>query len=130
MKLYQLIYVGLGGMAGSILRYALGTLTVPSSVGTKIVFPWGTFAVNIIGCFVIGILWELSREYEWFSENTRLLLIVGFCGGFTTFSSYILDTINIAKQSIQMATIYILGSILLGLFAVLLGSFLTKSIIS
>lgn len=125
MNLYKILLVGLGGASGSILRYLFSRLT--HHLGeNKELFPWGTFGVNIIGCFIIGILFELSIRHEWFSDKYQLFFLVGFCGGFTTFSSYILDGILVGKGSLFISILYIMGSVCLGLIALLLGSFLTR----
>lgn len=125
MNFYKILLVGLGGASGSILRYLFSRLT--RHLGeNKELFPWGTFGVNIIGCFIIGILFELSIRHEWFSDKYQLFFLVGFCGGFTTFSSYILDGILIGKGSLFISTLYIMGSVCLGLIALLLGGLLTR----
>lgn len=128
MKLSQILIIGLGGASGSILRYLFSQFTTHMSE-SKVLFPWGTFGVNIIGCLLIGILFEISNQYDWLSENIQLFFVVGFCGGFTTFSSYMLDGLLLGKESIAISILYIIGSICLGLLSVVLGIFMVRSIL-
>lgn len=117
------LLIGLGGAMGSIARYA-------STLITKrywaLSFPMGTFLVNIIGCLLIGLL------IGYFSKNNqdslKLLFITGFCGGFTTFSSFASENIALIQQNqISTALLYIMGSIILGLLFVWLGITLMKA---
>ncbi len=84
------LWVAIGSALGGVARYGLTRLTLNVS-GT---FPWGTIAVNVIGCFIMGLVGTLaiSGGRLGISENLRLFLMVGICGGFTTFSSFTLDT--------------------------------------
>jgi len=77
------LWVGLGGALGSMLRYGTGLLLAPAGSS----FPWGTFAVNIIGSFIIGLLYGVAAQGH-MPTHWRLLLTTGFCGGFTTFSTF------------------------------------------
>lgn len=90
-----ILWVGLGGFLGSIGRYLVGIFITeqwPES------FPWGTFIANIVGCFLVGLFYGLSRQYDWFDSYLSLLLIVGFCGGFTTFSSFAYENITLLQE--------------------------------
>ena len=87
MILRNLLWVGLGSFAGGALRYLIAQLT--RTHGFDGSFPWGTFIVNLTGSFLLGLLFGLSARYSIFPDEIRLLLMVGFCGGFTTFSSFI-----------------------------------------
>ena len=115
----NILLVGLGGGLGSMARYGCQrwfSLYYPGS------FPWGTFAVNIIGCFLIGIFWGLSfRSFE-SNENWKLFLMTGICGGYTTFSAFTLEGIGLIKeQKMALFFLYIAASVLLGLAATFAG---------
>lgn len=122
----NILIVGFGGFVGSVLRY-LVYITTTNHAEAKVLFSWGTFLVNIIGCFLIGMLWGMMDAYDWFSEELRLLLMVGFCGGFTTFSSYALDSIVIGKVNLTTSLLYLLLSIVLGIIFVYVGHGLIKA---
>lgn len=85
----------LGGIAGTFARYFLSG-AVYQVFGAN--FPYGTLAVNLIGCFLIGFLAALSEEKFLLDSNARILLMVGFCGAFTTFSTFMLETANLIKE--------------------------------
>jgi CrcB protein len=89
------LWVAIGSALGGIARYGL-TRLASSASGT---FPWGTMAVNVIGCFIMGFVGTLAVLSGRFaiSESVRLFLMVGICGGFTTFSSFSLDTFAMAR---------------------------------
>lgn len=120
--LRDILIVGTGGFVGSILRYLISISITPS----KGIFPWSTFTVNILGCFLIGILWGVMDSYDWFSEELRLLLMVGFCGGFTTFSSYALESISVGKENLPLSLLYLVLSIVLGVLFIFLGHSFTR----
>ncbi|RMG48420.1 MAG: fluoride efflux transporter CrcB [Acidobacteria bacterium] len=84
------LLVGLGGFAGSVARYAAGGLVHRFLPGA--LFPWGTFAVNLAGCFAIGVMGGLAEVRGLFGPEARLALFVGLLGGFTTFSSFGFET--------------------------------------
>ena len=113
------LIVGLGGAAGSMLRYGVQKIF---NVQGAAVFPTGTLLVNIAGCFLIGMLWSfVSRTLTW-NEEMKLLLMTGFCGGFTTFSAFTLEGIGLLKESkTSLFVIYILASVIGGLLATLIG---------
>jgi len=89
--------VALGGAMGSVSRYLLGTWI--QSVSHSIDFPYGTLTVNLIGCFVIGLLSQLAEARGAFTPETRAFVFIGILGGFTTFSSFGNDTINLVRDS-------------------------------
>ena len=88
------LFIGLGGFLGSIARYALST-SIYRAVGES--FPYGTLAVNIIGCFIIGLLMTVFQDRFVVHPNFRFLIIVGVLGGFTTFSSFSYETFALMK---------------------------------
>lgn len=91
----DLIYIFLGGGTGSVLRYCVQLLMHERIVSYT--FPWATFAVNIIGSFLIGFFYALSTRFN-LSPEIRLLLTAGFCGGFTTFSTFSNDGMTLLKE--------------------------------
>lgn len=122
--LKSILFVGLGGMAGSISRYVIGTQVDRFDLGS---FPLGTLSVNLIGCFLIGLFYGALMKTEWFDQYWGLILITGFCGGFTTFSTFSMDNYNLIQQSEFFTFIlYSLLSLALGLLALWGGLLLTK----
>ena len=118
------LIVGLGGAVGSMLRYAVQKFF---QAQTATAFPTGTLLVNIAGCFLIGILWSLvSRSLTW-NEEMKLLLMTGFCGGFTTFSAFTLEGIGLLKENrTVLSVIYLSASVLGGLLATFIGIRIVK----
>lgn len=115
----NLLLVGLGGGLGSMARYLCQkwfTIYYPSS------FPWGTFAVNITGCLLIGIFWGLTFKSFATAETWKLFLMTGLCGGFTTFSAFTLEGVGLLKEEKHLLFFsYIAGSVILGLLATYIG---------
>ncbi|NDJ77890.1 MAG: CrcB family protein [Chloroflexi bacterium] len=87
--LQRLVLVGLAGAVGTIARYGLGGLVQHWVGGT---LPWGTLAVNMAGCFLFGVVWTLADERLLIDDETRVIVLGGFMGAFTTFSTFIFDT--------------------------------------
>ena len=118
------LIVGLGGASGSMLRYAVQKIF---QVQTAAAFPTGTLLVNIAGCFLIGILWSLvSRSLTW-NDEMKLLLMTGFCGGFTTFSAFTLEGIGLLKENkTVLFLIYLIASVVGGLLATFIGIRIAK----
>lgn len=111
----EIIAVFLGGGVGSILRYAVQMLMHERIVACN--FPWATFTVNIIGSFLIGLFYALSAKFN-LSAEVRLLLTTGLCGGFTTFSTFSNDNMEMLRQGEGfICLLYIILSICLGVFA-------------
>ncbi len=132
MQLFlQYIVIGLGGALGSMLRFGLGTLIDSNVQKTGYIFPWGTIVVNITGCFVIGFIFTISggEGRLMLSTLTRQFIMIGILGGYTTFSSFSLQTLTLA-QSGQMwgALANVLLSVILCLGGVWLGAYLAGSI--
>jgi CrcB protein len=118
--LTNILLVGAGGFIGSALRYLLSGWA-QQSVRT-LDFPYGTLAVNVIGCFVIGFLAQLAESRGLFTSESRLFVFVGILGGFTTFSSFGNETLNLARDSQMMNALANIGAnVMIGLFAVWLG---------
>jgi CrcB protein len=123
--LKNVLLIGVGGFAGSVGRYLLSRL-VELRVFTS--FPLGTFAVNIIGCFIIGLLYGLTIKGT-ATPEMRFLLATGFCGGFTTFSSFSMESLTLLQDGqLWFAFLYIAGSLLAGLAAVWIGFLIIKTI--
>ena len=120
-----LLLIGSGGFVGSILRYV-----VSQSVQNKFLssFPYGTMSVNIIGSLLIGIVYGLVEKGN-LSPEARLFLATGILGGFTTFSAFTLDALNLLQEGLWLESIsYILLSVVLGVVAAFLGIFIIKLI--
>lgn len=120
----KLFLVGLGGAFGSMARYLCQrwlNSTYPHH------FPWGTFAVNITGCFLIGLFWGMSFKTFQHTENWKLFLMTGICGGYTTFSAFSLEGIALWKeQRTGLFLLYIGGSVIVGLLATYAGMKLSR----
>ncbi|MGB4846153.1 MAG: fluoride efflux transporter CrcB [Ferruginibacter sp.] len=112
----NLLLVGLGGGIGSMLRYA-GSLLIGSKM-----FPYATLSVNIIGSFIIGVIFALCIKEDVVLNNWKLFVATGICGGFTTFSAFSLENMGLLQSGkYGMALTYIGLSILLGIGATFLG---------
>jgi CrcB protein len=112
----NILLVGLGGSIGSMARYAASLLIQSKS------FPYATLFVNIIGSFIIGFVFAMSIKEAGLSNNWKLFLATGICGGFTTFSAFSVENMGLLQSGkIGMAVTYILLSIVLGIVAIFLG---------
>ena len=115
-----ILYVALGGALGSVSRYLLGTWA--QTISKSIDFPYGTLTVNLIGCFVIGFLSQLAETRGAFTSDSRLLVFFGILGGFTTFSSFGNDTINLLRDGKALNALVNVGAnVIVGLLLVWLG---------
>ncbi len=120
MKFSALLMVGLGGGLGSLLRFVIGGYAQQWS--KSLTFPFGTLAVNVIGCFAIGALAHLAEARGAFTQELRAFLFIGLLGGFTTFSSFGNDTLNLFREGQSLlAAINVIAQLVLGLLAVWLG---------
>lgn len=124
--LKSIFLVGFGGFIGSVARFIISRYFQENVIS---VFPWGTFAVNIAGSLIIGLVFGLSERGNFLSPEVRLFMTVGFCGGFTTFSSLSNDAFMLLRQQewIRFA-LYASFSFFLGLLAVYAGRLIIKSI--
>lgn len=112
--------VALGGAVGSVSRYLLGTWI--QSASRSVDFPYGTLTVNLLGCFVIGFLSQLAETRGAFTPETRALVFIGVLGGFTTFSSFGNDTLNLFRDGETVNALVNVGAnVVLGLALVWLG---------
>jgi len=113
------LYIAAGGAFGAVTRYLISTWIYNKS---EQVFPYGTFVVNLTGCFLLGLFYTLSLEKSVINAQFRTMITVGFIGAYTTFSTFSLETINLIKEgSMGTALLYVGSSVILGLFSVWLG---------
>ena len=121
-----LLFIGAGSFAGGIARFLLSRL-IQSNVSSG--FPWGTLAVNVAGCLAIGLLYGLFERGQLMNDGLRLFLTVGFCGGFTTFSTFIHENYALlGGQNLLQAAGYALLSFVLGMLAAHLGHLLVRAL--
>ncbi|HRO85830.1 MAG TPA: fluoride efflux transporter CrcB [Niabella sp.] len=119
-----LLAIGTGSFLGGISRFLLSRFVQNQVISS---FPYGTFVVNIIGCFIIGILYGLFEKDQLLSPEWRMFLTVGFCGGFTTFSTFAGENYSLLKDgNFMYMALYASLSVFLGIMAVWLGNLLIK----
>jgi fluoride exporter len=117
----KLLYLSAAGAAGTLARYGLQGLVHRWSGSA---FPWGTLAVNVLGCFLFGTIWALAAERGILSPQTRTICLIGFMGAFTTFSSYVFETSQLmmdrqwlaAAGNFAMENLFGLSGLLAGLW--------------
>lgn len=127
-ELINILIVGLGGFVGTICRYLISRLFIFFDL---LSFPFATLSVNILGSFLIGFLIEIFSDSNNIQYKLMLFLTVGFCGGFTTFSTFSFDNLQLIRDGeISSAVLNISLSLILGVFAVLVGYFLAKKIVA
>jgi CrcB protein len=115
------LLIGIAGLAGTLLRYWISAFVARQSGET---FPWGTLVVNILGCLLAGAVFHLTEQNPTF----RTVILIGLLGGFTTFSSFGLQTFNLLRDgSFGLATLNLVVSNVLGLFMVWVGYGLAKT---
>jgi CrcB protein len=120
------LFVFFGGGIGAAARYWLSGI-IPRFAGSG--FPYGIFAINIIGCFLIGFMMTAFEDRFLVTPALRIFLTIGILGGFTTFSSFSYETISLLRDAeILKASLYVIGSVSLCLFGTYLGSALGKFI--
>lgn len=119
-----LLLVGTGGFLGTVARFLTSRYFAayfPSS------FPYGTFVVNVVGCFLIGLIYGISEKGNFMSTEWRLILTVGFCGGFTTFSAFATENMAMLRDTEYFNFfLYTGSSIFIGLLATFAGIMITK----
>lgn len=121
----QMLWIGIGGFLGANARYAFGRW-IGHHLG--IVFPWGTGIVNVTGAFLIGVIFTLLTDRVVDDPMWRQLVIVGFLGGYTTFSSFTFESVTMMQDGRWMpALAYIVGSNALGLLACFAGIALVRA---
>ncbi len=119
--------IALGGAIGTLVRYIVGGLDYRFSSG---VFPISTLVVNVSGSFVIGFLWGIVDRFA-VSPNVRLFIFIGILGGYTTFSTFSLETFNLMRDGeYRIALMNILFSVILSIGAVFLGYFVSKMLVN
>jgi CrcB protein len=120
--------IAAGAAAGGVSRFYLGA-AIQQRLGTA--FPWGTLAINITGSLLLGFLIRYAMATPAISLEMRAMLTVGFCGGYTTFSSYSYETLVLLEEGqVARAAVYSLGSIVLALFATFAGFMLARELIA
>lgn len=122
--LKTILYIAIGGAIGSVLRF-LTTVLVSKFWSNQ--FPMATFIANFIGCFLIGLFIGILAKNNLADSNLKWFLVTGFCGGFTTFSAFGMENYNLFQNNNSLLAFgYIALSIILGLFAVWFGLFVSK----
>lgn len=126
MNINTILVVGAGGFLGTIARY-IGVQFIDNKFHGA--FPYGTFAVNIIGSFALGFVIGLLYKQNKSADTWKLFFTTGFCGGFTTFSAFTLENVNLMQQKLVLTSLtYTFLSVILGFMAALAGMLLGKMI--
>lgn len=121
-----LIFIAIGGAVGALLRYSISGYMYRNFDGP---LPWGTITVNLIGCFIIGLLWNVFENFS-YSPNTRAFIFIGILGAFTTFSTFGIESFYLFKDGeIKLAIINILVSNIAGIGFVGIGYILSSYIL-
>lgn len=120
------LLVACGGAIGASFRYGISLyLAKPTAL-----FPWPTWSINLFGCFLAGIFFAFSQKYIFLQTEARLFLMVGILGGFTTFSSFGLETFTLLKQGeIGLAVTYAVSSLIVGVLLLALGFYIFNSVL-
>jgi CrcB protein len=120
----SILFIATGSGLGGVLRYSVHLLVqrfYPSA------FPVATLVVNIVGCFLIGIFFSLAQKAGTLSPDAKLFLVTGFCGGFTTFSAFSLDSISLFKSGqLIHFLLYLTGSIVFSIMATIAGMYIAR----
>jgi CrcB protein len=124
--MYKILYLVVGGAIGTVARYFISGFA-QKYMGSG--FPWGTLVVNITGAFIIGFIWGLFETIE-IRSGFRIFVFIGILGGFTTFSSFALETMNLYKQGeVKMAFFNILANNALAIILVFVGFMAARGIL-
>lgn len=108
----NILSVGLGGFIGAVCRYLIGLIPINETTS----FPIKTFVINVIGCIMIGAIAVIAAKNSSLNSHILLFIKVGLCGGFTTFSTFALETADLMKNgNFMLAFTYVLGSVLVGI---------------
>lgn len=119
------LLIGLGGFFGTIARYLIGNVFAHYN---KPQFPFATLTVNLLGCFIIGLIYGWFEKQQLDSTDWKLILTAGFCGGFTTFSAFSMENIQMIRDGqTLMAILYIFSSLLFGLLLTWLGMSVSRT---
>jgi CrcB protein len=116
-----------GGALGTLARYLIGVAALPISQD----LPWGTIIINIVGSFIIGLFGTMTLAHGRFPapDNLRLFVMIGICGGFTTFSSFSLQTLDLLRAgALVRAAVNIVASVVLCVLAVALGHYIASQV--
>ena len=119
-----MLMAGLGGFVGTCCRYLINRTFL---VIWRAPFPLATFTINVIGCFLFGLIMAILSKNGMISSRLNALLITGFCGGFTTFSTFSFETFTLAGNGeISTSLFYVIASVVAGFLAVWLGMFIAR----
>ena len=123
-KLIFISTLALGGALGAVTRYGVGVALTRGAPG----FPWGVFAVNMVGAFLFGVIWAISGNREWFSDTLRDVILIGFLGALTTFSTFAFNNLELLLEGRWPALVFnVLVSNVGGLVLVWFGVRLVRS---
>ncbi|MBQ9932002.1 MAG: fluoride efflux transporter CrcB [Firmicutes bacterium] len=121
--MFNILAIGLGGFLGAVGRYLIGLIPVNETF----LFPIKTFGINIIGCFAIGVIAVAAAKSDSLNPYLLLFLKVGLCGGFTTFSTFALESVDLIKAGhAPFALLYMLGSAVIGIAVIFAAEYLTS----
>ncbi len=127
-EITSVLAIAIGAVPGALSRFQLTNWTT-AKFGSK--FPYGTFVINLTGCFAMGFFFALSKGIPGYPKDLDLLIRTGFLGSYTTFSTYGFDTLNLWRSKQSLATaFYGAGSAILGLGAVIIGTAIAKLVVN